>query len=88
MPVFLTHRLGESRDPTKADLDFQLDEDFIQMREDVLCPRQNVESLTAAIYGNLQQQHADSQHLSEQAILTMKNRGGDVINDMILQSFP
>ncbi|DBA65596.1 TPA: hypothetical protein ACH3X2_002662 [Trebouxia sp. C0005] len=57
------------------------------MPEDMLCPQQHLESLTAAIYGDLQQHHADSQYLSEQAILTLKNLDGDAINDMILQSF-
>ncbi|KAA6418773.1 MAG: hypothetical protein FRX49_11261 [Trebouxia sp. A1-2] len=41
---------------------------LIQMPEDMLCPRQNLESLTAAIYGDLQQHHADSQYLIERAI--------------------
>ncbi|DBA72333.1 TPA: hypothetical protein ACH3X2_010574 [Trebouxia sp. C0005] len=54
------------------------------MPEDMLCPRQILESLTAAIYGDLQQHHADSQYLSEQAILTLKNKDGDAINDLIL----
>ena len=58
------------------------------MPEDMLCPRQNLESLTAAIRGDLQQHHADSQYLSERAILTLKSRDGNAINDMILQSFP
>ncbi|KAA6427362.1 MAG: hypothetical protein FRX49_02026 [Trebouxia sp. A1-2] len=58
------------------------------MPEDMLCPRQNLASLTAATYGDLQQHHADSQYLSERAILTLKSRDGNAINDMILQSFP
>ncbi|KAA6426982.1 MAG: hypothetical protein FRX49_03306 [Trebouxia sp. A1-2] len=59
------------------------------MLEDMLRPRQNLESLTAAIYGDLlQQHHADSQYLSERAILTLQNRDVDAINDMILQFFP
>ncbi|KAA6421259.1 MAG: hypothetical protein FRX49_08745 [Trebouxia sp. A1-2] len=66
-------RLGNSREPTIDDLG----EDFIQLPEDMLCPRQKLESLTAAIYGNLQQHHADSQYLSERDIPTLNNYGGD-----------
>jgi hypothetical protein len=62
--------------------------DFVPVPEDMLAPTQDVRDLIAAVYGDVQQRHADVSYLVERAILTPRNVDVDNINRLVSDAFP